>query len=568
MLNTGPHPSASPLWTSNVQPPIDGMTYDSAGFISGGVLKSNGILLNNDTVANVEISSSDKSMVGTAPRITYRSSPIHLTSNTLPSQMSLSMNLPKGGYNQTLLPCRSVPDESIRRNAEAINYMPSLRVTGGSRQLTSDLSPHQLPQIASHKKNTSLGSPTSHQLEREMWKRTDCGNLRRLASEIHSDDKNESNLTTEMDNDDDEDELSDSSLIPYPFPLPLPPDDSVSPASGTTLPQLRRQLGIFCREQLLEFAAYVMWSCLDACKIGEMMLEADPSTRRVMVRGLLFSTSDDMFYNYFATFGELENAAIIRHADGRSQGYGFLIYKSRLAAERVVTERHILDGRPITTKLAADARHHSSRHQQGIPPRGTVDRRKLFIRNIRADITKEVLMEQFSVYGPIEECAIIPTAAGASKGYGFVTFKRARDALKAAQLPFRMINSWIVFVAFSTGKGRNQNVTSHGGTNRPHQLTSELRTSDHRNTHGHLNLSAQRKSATYQPSNRSDGSNRPPPPPPKNLTISQMVGPGLNFDGEAVQDSTLEQESELDGTVSVMLCAGGIKTLRRALDLE
>lgn len=235
--------------------------------------------------------------------------------------------------------------------------------------------------------------------------------------------------------------------IPYPFHLPLPPDDQISAASGMTLPHIRRQLNIFCKEQLLEFAAYVMWSCPDGYKIGEAMLEADPSTRRVMVRGLWFSTTDETFQNYFSTFGDLENAAIIRRSDGRSQGYGFLIFRSRSAAELVVTQKHVLDDRPITTKLAADVRDR--------PPRGTIDQRKLFIRNIRGDIiTREVLIEQFSVYGPIEECAIIPTAAGASKGYGFVTFKKARDALCAAQLPFRMIKNWIVFVTFSTGKGR------------------------------------------------------------------------------------------------------------------
>lgn len=233
---------------------------------------------------------------------------------------------------------------------------------------------------------------------------------------------------------------------------------------GLTMQQLRRRLAVLSKEQLLELAAFGMFNCQTALDAGDALLDSDPASRRVMVRGLWYCTTDWTFCKYFSTFGELENAAVIRHPDGRSQGYGFLIYTDRHAAEAVVSRRHYLDDRLVTAKLAADQYTEFSRDADGkkIPS----ERRKLFVRNICHVMTKETLEREFSVYGPIEECAVIRTTDKAARGYGFVTFCNAADALRAAQIPFRVIQGWVVFVTFSTGKGRQQQMPTPPGSGR------------------------------------------------------------------------------------------------------
>lgn len=219
-----------------------------------------------------------------------------------------------------------------------------------------------------------------------------------------------------------------------------------------SLAQIKRRLSILSKEQLLELAAFGMDRYADFFAAGEALLDSDPASRRVMVRGLWYYTTDKTFKQYFSTFGELENAAVIRHPDGRSQGYGFLIYKEREAAQTVIAQRHLLDRRAVTAKLAADQYTEFSRDEEGFSI--SLERRKLFIRNICSQISQEMLEAEFSAYGPVEECAVIRTAAGATKGYGFVTFRDAASAQRAAQVPFRVIRGWVVFVAFSTGKVR------------------------------------------------------------------------------------------------------------------
>lgn len=238
-----------------------------------------------------------------------------------------------------------------------------------------------------------------------------------------------------------------------------PPPSSNSRGASTkelfesmTVPQIRRRLAILSKEQLLELAAFGMNRHEDLFAAGEALLDSDPASRRVMVRGLWYYTTDRTFKQYFSQFGELENAAVIRHPDGRSQGYGFLIYKEREAAQTVISQRHMVDRRAVTAKLAADQYTDFSRDDEGSTV--SFERRKLFVRNICSDITQEILEAEFSAYGPVEECAIIRTAVAATKGYGFVTFKDAASAQRAAQVPFRIIRGWVVFVTFSTGKAR------------------------------------------------------------------------------------------------------------------
>lgn len=66
--------------------------------------------------------------------------------------------------------------------------------------------------------------------------------------------------------------------------------------------------------------------------------------------------------------------------------------------------------------------------------------RKLFVRGLSWDTTDEQLRAAFSIYGEIEDAAVVmDRTAGKNKGYGFVIFKDMDSAYHALQDPEKEI---------------------------------------------------------------------------------------------------------------------------------
>jgi len=66
---------------------------------------------------------------------------------------------------------------------------------------------------------------------------------------------------------------------------------------------------------------------------------------------------------------------------------------------------------------------------------------KLFVHGLSFQTSKETLQKEYSQYGNVKEAVVLVDKKGASKGYGFVTFENAEQALKAAKEPKKRIDS-------------------------------------------------------------------------------------------------------------------------------
>ena len=64
---------------------------------------------------------------------------------------------------------------------------------------------------------------------------------------------------------------------------------------------------------------------------------ADPSQRKLFVRGLAWETGDQDLHDAFAPFGEVEEAVVIvDRGSGRSRGYGFVTFATMEAAHKAL----------------------------------------------------------------------------------------------------------------------------------------------------------------------------------------------------------------------------------------
>ncbi|GAB65741.1 rna-binding protein [Plasmodium cynomolgi strain B] len=110
---------------------------------------------------------------------------------------------------------------------------------------------------------------------------------------------------------------------------------------------LRRLIAPLSKEQLIDIlatSALIHQDIRDKCNEA---VASSPSTRRLMVRNIPFSTRDEQFLKYFETFGEIEDGIIVREKEGRSKGYGFVTFKYVESVQKCLKSSHTLDNKEL-----------------------------------------------------------------------------------------------------------------------------------------------------------------------------------------------------------------------------
>ena len=70
--------------------------------------------------------------------------------------------------------------------------------------------------------------------------------------------------------------------------------------------------------------------------------------RKLFVGGISWETTNDGLHNYFAKFGHVVEAQVMRDKmTGRSRGFGFVVLGDEGVADHVCGMQHVLDGRTV-----------------------------------------------------------------------------------------------------------------------------------------------------------------------------------------------------------------------------
>ncbi|KAH7277958.1 hypothetical protein KP509_38G017100 [Ceratopteris richardii] len=129
----------------------------------------------------------------------------------------------------------------------------------------------------------------------------------------------------------------------------------------------------------------------------------------------VFLAFSEKLTKYFKKYGDIVDSVIMRNrATGHTRGFGFVTYADPSVCERVLQDKHILDGKTVEIKRSIP------REKIVKGPRT----KKIFIGGIPTSFTEEELEDFFSKYGKIVERQIMhDRATGRSRGFGFVTFE-------------------------------------------------------------------------------------------------------------------------------------------------
>ena len=74
---------------------------------------------------------------------------------------------------------------------------------------------------------------------------------------------------------------------------------------------------------------------------------------KLFIGGIAWDTSEETLTEYFTQYGQVTQAVIMREKPtGRPRGFGFVVFSDPSVLDRVLQERHTIDGRTVSPPLS------------------------------------------------------------------------------------------------------------------------------------------------------------------------------------------------------------------------
>ncbi|XP_044482108.1 polyadenylate-binding protein 7-like [Mangifera indica] len=143
-------------------------------------------------------------------------------------------------------------------------------------------------------------------------------------------------------------------------------------------------------------------------------------------------------HELFVEHGTILSCKVAVSEAGDSKGYGFVQYAEEESAKIAIEK---LNGKTIEGKQLYVAQFIRRINQNA-------SFTNLYVKNLEYNVSEEVLAEKFSEFGKITSLFISKDESGVSRGFGFVNFESAEDAMKTKEsMHGKQIGSKTLYVA-------------------------------------------------------------------------------------------------------------------------
>eukprot|EP00270_Netrium_digitus_P006317 TRINITY_DN1868_c1_g2_i1.p1 TRINITY_DN1868_c1_g2~~TRINITY_DN1868_c1_g2_i1.p1 ORF type:complete len:527 (+),score=106.42 TRINITY_DN1868_c1_g2_i1:171-1751(+) len=219
-------------------------------------------------------------------------------------------------------------------------------------------------------------------------------------------------------------------------------------------------------QDLLAKAAIAHPDVLDSIRA---VASTEAGMRKVFVRGLASETTSEGLKKFFSKYGEVqEGCVVLDKVSSRSRGFGFITFKTlESAVESLLEPSKFIDGRmtvsqlaclgatqstsqPSSAQVAAGASSSSQHTVENMP-------RKIYVGNVKEDISAERLLEFFLQYGEIEEGPIgFDRTSNKSRGFALFVYRTEEGAKAAVAEATKVLDGHKLFVKYATASAKSQ----------------------------------------------------------------------------------------------------------------
>ncbi|KAL6975624.1 hypothetical protein U1Q18_024417 [Sarracenia purpurea var. burkii] len=172
---------------------------------------------------------------------------------------------------------------------------------------------------------------------------------------------------------------------------------------------------------------------------------------KLFIGGISWDTNEERLKEYFSAYGEVLEAVIMKdRSTGRARGFGFIVFADPAVTERVIKEKHNIDGRMVEAKKAVprDDQNTMSRSSSSIQSSpGPGRTRKIFVGGLASTVSERDFKKYFEQYGTITDVVVMyDHNTQRPRGFGFITFDSEDAVDKVLLTTFHELNGKMVEV--------------------------------------------------------------------------------------------------------------------------
>lgn len=181
----------------------------------------------------------------------------------------------------------------------------------------------------------------------------------------------------------------------------------------------------------------------------------------VYVKNLSETTTDEDLERVFSSYGPVTSAVVMRDADGKSKGFGFVNFENaddaanaveNLNGKKINDDREWYVGR-AQKKAEREAELRAKFEQERKARMEKFQGANLYLKNLDDSVDDEKLRELFSDFGAITSCKVMRDPQGQSRGSGFVAFSTPEEAMRAvSEMNGKMVGRKPLYVALAQRK--------------------------------------------------------------------------------------------------------------------
>ncbi|KAJ1441290.1 RNA-binding domain superfamily [Sesbania bispinosa] len=172
---------------------------------------------------------------------------------------------------------------------------------------------------------------------------------------------------------------------------------------------------------------------------------------KLFIGGISWDTDEERLKEYFGKYGEVIEAVIMRdRATGRARGFGFVVFADPAVAERVIMDKHIIDGRTVEAKKAVprDDQHNINRQSGSVHASpGPGRTKKIFVGGLPSTVTESDFKKYFDQFGTITDVVVMyDHNTQRPRGFGFITYDSEEAVDRVLFKTFHELNGKMVEV--------------------------------------------------------------------------------------------------------------------------